>query len=324
MTRKPFFEVFPTLEIKGKLHDMMEQAFVERVSATKSRDRMSVYLYSTRLILKEDIRTIEREIKNQLFPTAVMAIRIFEHFELSSQYTPENLMEVYGESILSELREYSHIEYNAFRTAQITYPEVGKMVLTIDDTVINHSKEAELVRILEKILVERCGLQVAILVEYREYKTGKFAAEDELKIQLKVNEICRRVNKGDHFVGGEIVVGGNGAEGQGAGGTNADSGIVNVNDKNSDVATKQGAGNGQAVASGEMSGQASSAAGAAGNQASGMAGQTSSAQGGTTKSGLSSGVAKRFQGKAEGGRGEFKKSESPCELLLPPKVSAGM
>ena len=300
MTRKPFFEVFPTLEIKGKLHDMMEQASVERVSATKSRDRMSIYLYSTRLILKEDIRTVEREIKKQLFPTAVMAIRIFERFELSSQYTPENLMEVYRESILGELREYSHIEYNAFRTAEIAYPETGKMVLTIDDTVINHSIEAELVRVLEKIFVERCGLQVIILVEYREYKTGKFAAEDQLKIQLKVNEICRRINKGDPFVGGEIVVGENGLEGQSAGGQTIDNVIASAQGGAPGVAgTATDTGNGQAIAS---EGQTAPTAGTGVNQ-------TSGAQGGTTKSGLSSGVAKRFQGKAEGGRGEFKKSE---------------
>ena len=71
-TQKPFFEVFPTLDIKGSLHDILEQAKVERVSATKQKDRLSVYLFSTRLILKEDIWTAEKEIKNQLFPNAML------------------------------------------------------------------------------------------------------------------------------------------------------------------------------------------------------------------------------------------------------------
>lgn len=157
-TQKPFFEVFPTLDIKGSLHDILEQAKVERVSATKQKDRLSVYLFSTRLILKEDIWTAEKEIKNQLFPNAMLAVRIRERFELSAQYTPENLMQVYRESILVELQEYSHIEYNAFRTADISYPESGRILLMIEDTVLNRSKEGELVRVLEKILVERCGM----------------------------------------------------------------------------------------------------------------------------------------------------------------------
>ena len=156
---KPFFEVFPSLELKGTLHDKLEQTAVERVSATKQKDRLSVYLFSTRLLPKEDIWAAEKAIKSQLFPHAFLTVRIFERFELSAQYTPENLMEAYRESILAELKEYSHVEYNAFRTAQITYPESGRIRLTIDDTVLNHSKEPELIRVLEKILVERCGLE---------------------------------------------------------------------------------------------------------------------------------------------------------------------
>ena len=133
---KPFFEVFPTLQIKGTLHDKLEQTEVERISATKQRDRLSVYLFSTRLILKEDIRAAEKEIKGQLFPRTDMTVRIFERFQLSSQYTPENLMEIYRESILMELLEYSHVEYNAFRTADITYPEPGRMQLADRKSVV--------------------------------------------------------------------------------------------------------------------------------------------------------------------------------------------
>ena len=195
---KAFFEVFPTLKIEGTLKDKLEQTEIERVSTSKQKDKLHVYLFSRRLILKEDIWAAEKEIKKQLFPNVNMRIRIFERFELSSQYTPENLMDIYRESILEELREYSHIEYNAFRLAGISYPTPEKVLLNLEDTVINHSKEAELVRILEKILVERCGLKAEIAVEYREAKTGKYAEDDELKIQMRVNEICKRAGKGSN------------------------------------------------------------------------------------------------------------------------------
>ncbi len=186
---KPFFEVFPTLEIKGKLRDRLEQTSVERVSATKQRDRISIYLYSTRLITKEDIWAAEREIKAQLFPKASLTVRIFERFELSAQYTPENLMEVYRDSILAELQEYSHVEYNAFRTADISYPESGGVELTIEDTIPNRSKEPELIRVLEKILVERCGLAAGVRIIYKEAGPRKYLGDDELKIRMRVKDI---------------------------------------------------------------------------------------------------------------------------------------
>ena len=191
---KPFFEVFPTLKIESPLHDRLEQAVIDRVSTSKRKDVLRIYLFSTRLILKTDIRKTEEEIKKQLFPGAMLSVIIQERFELSSQYTPENLMKEYRDSILEELREYSHIEYTAFRTAEIAYSGTEKMTLTLEDTVLNRSKEAELVRILEKIFIERCGLRCNIGIAYREAVTGKFAEDDALKLQMKVDEIAKRIS----------------------------------------------------------------------------------------------------------------------------------
>ncbi len=215
---KPFFEVFPTLNISGTLHDKLEQAKVERVSATRQKDRLTVYLYSTRLIMKEDIWAAEKEIKAQLFPRGSMLVRIFERFELSAQYTPENLMEVYRESILAELLGYSHVEYNAFRTADISYPESGGIRLTLEDTIPNRGKEAELIRVLEKILVERCGLSTGVTVAYREAAPRKYTGDDELKIQMRVNEICLRAKLDTAYTengGGQAGSGGKRVRGEG-------------------------------------------------------------------------------------------------------------
>ena len=215
---KPFFEVFPTLNISGTLHDKLEQAKVERVSATRQKDRLTVYLYSTRLIMKEDIWAAEKEIKAQLFPRGSMLVRIFERFELSAQYTPENLMEAYRESILAELLGYSHVEYNAFRTADISYPESGGIRLTLEDTIPNRGKEAELIRVLEKILVERCGLSTGVTVAYREAAPRKYTGDDELKIQMRVNEICLRAKLDTAYTengGGQAGSGGKRIRGEG-------------------------------------------------------------------------------------------------------------
>jgi DNA polymerase-3 subunit alpha (Gram-positive type) len=54
---KPFFEVFPTLELNKSIYDIMEQTTVEKVSATKRKDFLRVYLFSTRLIKKDIIDT---------------------------------------------------------------------------------------------------------------------------------------------------------------------------------------------------------------------------------------------------------------------------
>ncbi|MCM1120006.1 MAG: PolC-type DNA polymerase III [bacterium] len=194
---KPFYEVFPTLRLNGKVHDILEQTEVEKISATKRKDFLRIYLHSSRLIMKEDIRTAEGEIKRQLFPNANMTVKIYERFELSSQYTPEKLMDVYRDSILEELREYNHIDYNSFRTAELSYPDDGQMLLTLEDSVLARSREEELVRVLEKILVERCGFALSLQVAYREAQEGKYAEDDEQKLRLQVAEIARRAGRGN-------------------------------------------------------------------------------------------------------------------------------
>ena len=232
---KPFFEVFPTLKLHKGIHDIMEQTSVEKISATKRKDYLRIYLFSARLIVKEDIWETEEEIKKQLFPNANMTVKIYERFELSAQYNPEKLLDIYRDSILAELKEYSHVEYNAFKTAQITYPADDRVLLTVEDTVLVRSKEEELVRVLEKVLVERCGFRVSVQVAYKEAQTGRYEEDDELKIQMKVDEIYRRVkgvsggSQGGNFgSAGEVsaTAAGNGQEAQGGSGKGFGTGAV--------------------------------------------------------------------------------------------------
>ena len=93
---KPFFEVFPSLKLEQKIHDIMEQAEIEKVSSTKKKDFLRIYIKSSRLIAKEDIWYTEQAIKDQLFPNIGMIIKFYERFELSAQYTPQKLMDAYG------------------------------------------------------------------------------------------------------------------------------------------------------------------------------------------------------------------------------------
>ena len=203
---KAFFEVFPSLKLNNRLRDIMEQTEVEKITSPKSREFLRVYLFSPRLIQKQDILAVEEEILRQLFPDAGLTAKIYERFALSSQYNPQKLLELYRESILLELKSYNHIAYNAFKGAGIDCPDEHTVLLTLEDTVPVRSKEEELVRILEKILVERCGFSVSVGVGYREAADNRYRDEDELRMKLKVQAIADRLDRklsqdaGEQFV----------------------------------------------------------------------------------------------------------------------------
>ncbi|MDE7286147.1 MAG: PolC-type DNA polymerase III, partial [Lachnospiraceae bacterium] len=189
---KQFFEVFPTLKLDKKVQDLFEQVTVEKVSATKSRDFIRVTIGCDYLIPKETIYKVEAEIKKQFFSAHKVAVKLYERFHLSEQYTPEKLMNAYKDSILLELRNYSPIEYNLFKGADIAFPDKEQLFLTVEDTVLARSKSEELVRILEKIFNIRCGFKVTCRMEYKDKTTGKYKEEDDLKIARQVAEITAR------------------------------------------------------------------------------------------------------------------------------------
>lgn len=189
---KQFFEVFPTLKLDAKMKDLFEQVTVEKVSATRRRDLIRVTIVSDYLIPKETVFKVEKEIKKQFFSTYEVTVKLYEKFHLSGQYNPEKLMDAYRDSILLELRDYSPIEYNLFKGAEIEFPNEKEMVLSIEDSVPAHSKADEVSRILEKIFNERCGFSIACRIGYKEKKTDTRREEDEKKIARQIAEITER------------------------------------------------------------------------------------------------------------------------------------
>ena len=164
---KDFMEVFPDLEVDGELADLLDVVQVTRVGITRKKDLMRVYIVCSQWIHKKHIFALEKAIKEQFFRNIQIEIKIIEKFYLSRQYTPKNLMGVYRSSILTELREYSVFLCNLFQTASITFPETDVMELELVDSVIAHERVEELLRILEKIFCERCGLDLKIHTSYR-------------------------------------------------------------------------------------------------------------------------------------------------------------
>lgn len=89
---KPFFEVFPTLKAGEDIRNMFEGAQVLKVTTNSDRTFLRVHIVSRHLIQKTLVYEMEHLIKNQLFGRSAVQVEIREKYELSGQYTPENVM----------------------------------------------------------------------------------------------------------------------------------------------------------------------------------------------------------------------------------------
>lgn len=116
-----FFDVFEGLKTPKDVNDLFEDVLVERVVASNARAILKIYIRSQHLIASKKIQTMEYQLHKQLFPS--LSVNIYERYDLSAQYTPKKLMEIYKDSLLDEIKERSILEYNILNNSEIDYFE---------------------------------------------------------------------------------------------------------------------------------------------------------------------------------------------------------
>ncbi|BCN31479.1 PolC-type DNA polymerase III [Anaeromicropila herbilytica] len=173
-----FFEVFDHLEVNKDLGDLFKEVVVERIIASKSKKQLKIHILSHRLISRNNIKKIEYQIKKQLFFETENEIKLMEKYKLSAQYTPNKLLTSYEDSILSELRENSVLEYNILKTSEVRFEE-EKMILRCEDSFLTRNKSSEMKQKLESIFNDRFGYGVMVQFEYYEPIRSEDAEEKD-------------------------------------------------------------------------------------------------------------------------------------------------
>lgn len=202
---KAFKETFPTLQLDSELESLLETTEVTKISANHERSGIRIYLRAKRLIFKKNIWKLEEAITSQLFKGQEMSVKIIESYELSGQYTPERLFDIYKDSILDELNAYSVLEYNLLRTADMKFDGPDHMILTMDETIIAKTRTDEIIEFLEKVICERCGMNLKIHPEYRKPQESKYRKNSKKEIEQEVAAIVARTQNVTHGDTEEII-----------------------------------------------------------------------------------------------------------------------
>jgi len=189
---KAFREAFPTLKLEEELEGLLDTTEVTKISANHEHTHIRIYLRAKRLIFKKNIWKLEKAITEQIFQNRAIQVKIIESYELSEQYTPKSLIEVYKDSILDELNAYSVLEYNLLRTADMEFPEENRLILTMDETIIAKARTDEIIEFLEKVICERCGMNLKIFPQYRKPQESKYRKNSEEQIRQEVAGIVAR------------------------------------------------------------------------------------------------------------------------------------
>ena len=138
-----------------------------------------IYIESKHLIPKEMIFSMEEAVRLSLFGmNERVHVTIMERYILSDLYNLETLTESYFPSFLEELSHYNHTLYRMIKRGSYSISE-GILTLSLEDSLLAHDREGEIVKYFATIYAERFGMNVGIAIKYIEKKTVKRVDPEE-------------------------------------------------------------------------------------------------------------------------------------------------
>lgn len=195
MEEKLFFEVFPELKINQDLSEILQDVIVKKIAVNKEHTALRVYIKSSRLIDKPAIYALEKELKNHFRMGKKMSIRIVEEYNLSSQYNPENLFEIYKEGFFLELKESGIIVANMFKAAKVSFEEDNMIWLNLETNIASEAKQDFIKKTLSDIYLNRFGMEVDIRIKLREARKNKYVEENKLKLEIETKNLLKKIDK---------------------------------------------------------------------------------------------------------------------------------
>ena len=196
-----FLKVFPELLLNKQLNELMKEVSVLKIVNVTSGGYLRIHIESTYLIEKSKIIEIEKAITKMINAAGDHRIaKIYEHFKLSEQYNIESIFDMYLESMLMEIKEYSHSLYIILKKAKLNLLDENNAVLVVEERAYVKEGIEELICILNKILIERCGINAKLGYEFsKEKKAQKDNTEFlERKVeQIQTNYISNIENNED-------------------------------------------------------------------------------------------------------------------------------
>ena len=159
---KQFFDVFPTLKVKGELRELFQDTEVTRVAYNRDHTKLRIYMDSRHLIHKKYVFEMETMLTSEVCGGTSVEAVLIEHYLLSAQYNPEMLMHEYMDSLVIELWRESPILGSFFKEASFRYPAENEMEIHLENSGFAKDGGVTIQNLLTQILRERCDMDCKI------------------------------------------------------------------------------------------------------------------------------------------------------------------
>ncbi|MBR3041269.1 MAG: hypothetical protein IKH94_01180, partial [Eubacterium sp.] len=165
MSEKLFKDVFRGIQLPDKVDTYFDDVNVVGVTSVKSPDRLYIDIESSHLITRENVKQAESAVRLFVFGKySKTKVVIRERYLLSGQYNLKNMLGIYRDSFLDELRETSSVEYSLVKEAKIE-SEGNTLTLSIEEGTMAKLRKPDIEKYFNKLFAERFGMNVQTVVK---------------------------------------------------------------------------------------------------------------------------------------------------------------
>lgn len=191
MANKLFREVFPDVNLGGRLNDLVGQTIVTAVAMVEAEAVLDVHLESSNLISREDLDKAEELVAKTLFSDTEVSCRITEHFSLSSQYNLSSLTDMYKDSMLLHVKHTSHVDYRILKRGEWIIRD-DMLTILVEDTAIAREHSRRMSTFLAGLYAEKFGMKVSVDFEYSDDKKTQHRQANEIRLKQELISIEKR------------------------------------------------------------------------------------------------------------------------------------
>ncbi|MCR5452727.1 MAG: PolC-type DNA polymerase III [Lachnospiraceae bacterium] len=175
-------DLFPDIKIEENFKKILQGSSISRITWTKDHTEIRIYFNSDNLIPKRRIWKLEKAIYDKYFKADNINVKIIERFNLSDRYDPQTIYDSYRDSILEEIRNYNVLLFYMVKSADFSFCDDDKLIITIEDTNFAKNYEEDIHRIFHKIFCERCAQNIIIDFAYKKPDKKTFNTSIDEKV----------------------------------------------------------------------------------------------------------------------------------------------
>ena len=184
-------ELFAGKNIKNDVALLFEDVELDRMAVNEKAGILKLYIKDTRLIVKQEIRELERELSRKLQIKGVSKIQVVEKYNLPGVYTPKKWFENYSDSISLELMENDKFLYTMYHESEFSFKDDKTLVISLPDNIVFRNRQDDLRHVIDKIAFDRFGYALEFDFEYIKPKKSRYKEESEARVKQRIEKSIR-------------------------------------------------------------------------------------------------------------------------------------